>query len=171
MRSIANLHESMAWISKRIDLVLQALVNRSPQQLSEMWVDVGPVYDVLLDDEGLTQELIELLVTQNQPAPLKDIISDIRKVSDCCLVLLRLEIRSHCLMHLLPAVRKSNYNCDVEQIEADPQVVLLCKDLSALHELLLASLHPLKVAYLFDDLDAFVSEVLVQNLIHIKVQY
>lgn len=215
LKSLAHMHESMAWFAERVGEMAKALASKTPDKLAWMWDDVGPVIvppvPVEGDDEGggdgesssggdgggggkhgaeeagrtgggksggadaaagagagigvggdgshggsssSTQAafagMINRQIKDAQIQRLKQIARGFRGISKACLVLLRLELRCHTLMHLVPAIRKSNYQLvNPEQAEADQQVLVLCRDMSSVNELLSASLDPTKMEFLF----------------------
>ena len=113
--------------------------------------------------------LINAQIAESQINRLQQIARGFRGISGPCLVLLRLELRCHTLMYLVPAIRKSNYELvNPEQAEADQQVLVLCRDISSVNELLSASLDPSKMEFLFHGLAAFMSEVLIHSIRYIK---
>ena len=169
LRSLANMHESLNWFADQVSAVSRALVAKKPARLSTMWQDVGPVV-AAPDNNTVYSSHITDMIDDSQIEKLQELADGFRQISESCLILLRLELRCHCLMYLLPAVRKSNYNCTVDKIEPDLQVVVLCKDLTKINDLLSGNLDASKMDYLFHGLSDFMAEVLISNIVNIKVR-
>ena len=167
LRSLANMHESLHWFADQVSAVARALVAKRPARLSTMWQDVGPVV-AAPDHNTVYSSRITEIIDDTQIETLQGLADGFRRISDSCLILLRLELRCHCLMYLLPAVRKSNYVCTLDKIEPDPQVVVLCKDMTKVYDLLSGNLDHTKMEYLFHGLSDFMSEVLISSITYIK---
>lgn len=43
LKSLAHMHESMAWFAERVGAVAKALASKNPDELAWMWDEVGPV--------------------------------------------------------------------------------------------------------------------------------
>lgn len=169
LRSIANVHETFRWFADKITAVAGVISSKRLPRLSTLWHTVGPVVTVdpaegpRSSSSGLAAE-----VDPEHGAKLRRVGHDFRELSGNALSVLALEVRCQVLLHLLPAVRKSSYHCEPEQIEADPQIVALCKDLIGLHELLSASLYLEDLDMIFGGLAEFIAAVLIDQLKHIK---
>eukprot|EP00054_Salpingoeca_dolichothecata_P018133 m.110976 g.110976 ORF g.110976 m.110976 type:complete len:993 (-) comp22748_c0_seq2:23-3001(-) len=165
LKALAAMHESMQWLGDQIATVAKRL-SSNPARLASLWPHTGPTTSVSFVGGGVAT------VTENVPhASIEKMFSmaeEFNQLAESCLIVLRLDLRVRGLKFLLPALRKSNYCCDIDAIEADPLVVMLNKDLSGIEELLSPSLAQDKLEYLFQGLADFFSGVLIQNMRHIR---
>lgn len=167
LKSIAYMHESLHWFANQVGWVAECLKNNRKADLASVWPDDGPVVGELLEDEDASTVLST--VGPEQIDKLAVLAAEFLGVAESCLITLRLELRVHCLHFLLPALRKSSYQCTADQIEeADPQVVALCKDILMHDETLQVALQRNKYEIVFADLGDFLATFLIRNIVHIK---
>ncbi|XP_032229704.1 exocyst complex component 4 isoform X2 [Nematostella vectensis] len=157
LKALANLQESMEWLSNHIRLLATSLSANSTS-ISIVTAD--------------TQERIK---TQEIPPVDEDVLKslgglaqDFQRLAETCVLVLHLEIRCHCFFFLMPAVRQPSYMCNMDAVDPDPSVIQLNKDLTSLEEIATASLAQHKFRYLFEGLGHLVSSILISNLSFIK---
>eukprot|EP00050_Salpingoeca_kvevrii_P012957 m.25938 g.25938 ORF g.25938 m.25938 type:complete len:954 (+) comp4509_c0_seq1:91-2952(+) len=164
LKSLGFLMESMDWLASQINLVANHLES-SPSALAHQWKELGPIID--MDDEMAMAEISRQLKT-DMMRRLRKTAKDFADLAESCLIILRLELRAHCFFYLLPAIRKSNYCCDIDAVETDPLVVSLNKDLHSVEDALSFTITAPKLRYIFDGLDHFLACILIKDLSYIK---
>ncbi|XP_061494069.1 exocyst complex component 4 isoform X1 [Rhineura floridana] len=153
LKALANMHESLEWLSSRMKAVFSNLpmAQMSPGQDSHANMDLPPV------SEQIMQTLTELA-------------RSFQEMADRCLLVLHLEVRVHCFHYLIPLAKQGNYAivANVESMDYDPLVVRLNKDISAIEEAMSASLQQHKFQYIFEGLGHLISCILINGAQYFK---
>ncbi|XP_062522769.1 exocyst complex component 4-like [Corticium candelabrum] len=145
LRVIANLQESLDWLSERLQAVLTSIAPVDGGKLKHNF-DV-PV-DLLRSVQQLHRDLVGL--------------------SEMGLLVLHLEIRCHCLYFLLPAARQSSYVCDADSMEPDENVVFLNQDLLTTEDVMSQALSLLKFKYLFEGIGYLIASILISSTAYLQ---
>lgn len=153
LKALANMHESLEWLSNRMKAAFSNLptAQMSPGQDSHANMDLPPV------SEQIMQTLAELA-------------RSFQEMADRCLLVLHLEVRVHCFHYLIPLAKQGNYAivANVESMDYDPLVVRLNKDISAIEEAMNASLQQHKFQYIFEGLGHLISCILINGAQYFK---
>ncbi|XP_054844651.1 exocyst complex component 4 [Eublepharis macularius] len=153
LKALANMHESLEWLSSRTKAAFSNLpmAQMSPGQESHANMDLPPV------SEQIMQTLTELA-------------RSFQEMADRCLLVLHLEVRVHCFHYLIPLAKQGNYAivANVESMDYDPLVVRLNKDISAIEEAMGASLQQHKFQYIFEGLGHLISCILINGAQYFK---
>ncbi|KAJ6666283.1 hypothetical protein lerEdw1_000555 [Lerista edwardsae] len=153
LKALANMHESLEWLSNRMKAAFSNLpmAQMSPGQDSHANMDLPPV------SEQIMQTLAELA-------------RSFQEMADRCLLVLHLEVRVHCFYYLIPLAKQGNYAivANVESMDYDPLVVRLNKDISAIEEAMSASLQQHKFQYIFEGLGHLISCILINGAQYFK---
>ncbi|KPP78667.1 exocyst complex component 4-like, partial [Scleropages formosus] len=101
---------------------------------------------------------------------LNDLSKAFQDIADRCLLVLHLEVRVHCFHYLIPLAKQGNYAivANVESMDYDPLVVKLNKDISAIEEVMGASLQQHKFQYIFEGLGHLISCILINGAQYFK---
>ena len=148
LRILGQLQESMEWLGKRCD----ELVNSLPQSTDGSFLapsvtepksnfDVMPLSDVSI-------------------ATINQLSRDFEELAETCLLVLHLEVRVHCFYHLLP-IAQSSFASGIDSQEPDPEVIRFNKDLAAIDEALGQVLEPWKLRYIFEGVGHLVATILI----------
>ncbi|XP_060101994.1 exocyst complex component 4 [Heteronotia binoei] len=153
LKALANMHESLEWLSSRMKAAFSNLptAQMSPGQDGHTNMDLPPV------SEQIVQTLTELA-------------RSFQEMADRCLLVLHLEVRVHCFHYLIPLAKQGNYAivANVESMDYDPLVVKLNKDISAIDEAMSASLQQHKFQYIFEGLGHLISCILINGAQYFK---
>ncbi|XP_060632396.2 exocyst complex component 4 [Anolis sagrei] len=153
LKALANMHESLEWLSGRMKAAFSnlPLAQTSPGQDGHANTDLPPVSDQIM------QTLTELA-------------RSFQEMADRCLLVLHLEVRVHCFHYLIPLAKQGNYAivANVESMDYDPLVVRLNKDISAIEEAMSASLQQHKFQYIFEGLGHLISCILINGAQYFK---
>nr|XP_033814697.1 exocyst complex component 4 [Geotrypetes seraphini] len=154
LKALANLHESLEWLAGRLKVAFSNLPTApslSPAQDGHVNLDLPPV------SEQIRQTLNELA-------------KSFQEMADRCLLVLHLEVRVHCFHYLIPLAKQGNYAivANVESMDYDPLVVRLNKDISAIEEVMGASLQQHKFQYIFEGLGHLISCILINGAQYFK---
>ncbi|XP_072858581.1 exocyst complex component 4 isoform X1 [Pogona vitticeps] len=153
LKALANMHESLEWLSGRMKAAFSDLpvAQMSPGQEGHANADLPPV------SEQIVQTLTELA-------------RSFQDMADRCLLVLHLEVRVHCFHYLIPLAKQGNYAivANVESMDYDPLVVRLNKDISAIEEAMSASLQQNKFQYIFEGLGHLISCILINGAQYFK---
>ncbi|XP_030071906.1 exocyst complex component 4 [Microcaecilia unicolor] len=154
LKALANLHESVEWLAGRLKVAFSNLPTTqslSPAQDGHVNMDLPPV------SEQIIQTLSELA-------------KSFQEMADRCLLILHLEVRVHCFHYLIPLAKQGNYAivANVESMDYDPLVVRLNKDISAIEEVMGASLQQHKFQYIFEGLGHLISCILINGAQYFK---
>nr|XP_020655927.1 exocyst complex component 4 [Pogona vitticeps] len=154
LKALANMHESLEWLSGRMKAAFSDLPvaqTMSPGQEGHANADLPPV------SEQIVQTLTELA-------------RSFQDMADRCLLVLHLEVRVHCFHYLIPLAKQGNYAivANVESMDYDPLVVRLNKDISAIEEAMSASLQQNKFQYIFEGLGHLISCILINGAQYFK---
>eukprot|EP00794_Sanderia_malayensis_P005498 gene5499-6183_t len=159
LKSLINLQESIDWLIKRVrDFTVRLSANTT---------------SIKVQDPDTLEGLMDL-IAQLPPIPedtlrsLDKLTEEFQELADTCLLVLHLEIQSHCLYYLIPATRQSNYVCTMDAVEVDPLVPQLTKDLRDIEEVCAASLSPFKLKYLFEGVGYFLATIIISSTAYIK---
>uniref|UniRef100_A0A4W4DRH7 Exocyst complex component Sec8 n=1 Tax=Electrophorus electricus TaxID=8005 RepID=A0A4W4DRH7_ELEEL len=152
MKSLANLQESMEWLSARLLGYFSSL----PQSSS------NPAQEGVNSENVRSRE--HILQT------LSDLSRSFQDIADRCLLVLHLEVRVHCFHHLIPLAKQGNYAivANAASMDYDPLVVKLNKDISAIEEVMGASLQQHKFQYIFEGLGHLISCILINGAQYFK---
>uniref|UniRef100_A0A8D2L106 Exocyst complex component Sec8 n=1 Tax=Varanus komodoensis TaxID=61221 RepID=A0A8D2L106_VARKO len=153
LKALANMHESLEWLSGRMKTAFSNLsVGQTPSgQEGHASGELPPV------SEQITQTLTELA-------------RSFQEMADRCLLVLHLEVRIHCFHYLIRLAKQGNYAivANVESMDYDPLVVQLNKDISAIEEAMSASLQQHKFQYIFEGLGHLISCILINGAQYFK---
>ncbi|XP_074123989.1 LOW QUALITY PROTEIN: exocyst complex component 4 [Sminthopsis crassicaudata] len=149
LKALANMHESLEWLAGRTK---SAFSNLSASQMSSPGQDSHMSMDLPPGSEQIMQTLSELA-------------KSFQDMADRCLLVLHLEVRVHCFHYLIPLAKQGNYAivANVESMDYDPLVVRLNKDISAIEEVMSASLQQHKFQYIFEGLGHLISCILING--------
>uniref|UniRef100_A0AAY5ERX1 Exocyst complex component Sec8 n=1 Tax=Electrophorus electricus TaxID=8005 RepID=A0AAY5ERX1_ELEEL len=150
MKSLANLQESMEWLSARLlGYFSNFHLNSLSPSGSWMWN--------VRSREHILQTL-------------SDLSRSFQDIADRCLLVLHLEVRVHCFHHLIPLAKQGNYAivANAASMDYDPLVVKLNKDISAIEEVMGASLQQHKFQYIFEGLGHLISCILINGAQYFK---
>ncbi|XP_039180672.1 exocyst complex component 4 isoform X2 [Crotalus tigris] len=150
LKALANMHESLEWLSGRVKSAISSLPT-SPATDAHSKTDLPPVSEQILQT-------------------LTDLARSFQEMADSCLLVLHLEVRVHCFHYLIPLAKQGNYAivANVESMDYDPLVVRLNKDISAVEEAMNASLQPHKFQYIFEGLGHLISCILINGAQYFK---
>uniref|UniRef100_A0A8C9TBH3 Exocyst complex component Sec8 n=1 Tax=Scleropages formosus TaxID=113540 RepID=A0A8C9TBH3_SCLFO len=139
LKALANLQESMEWLAGR---------------LKGFFSNLPPAHSTDA----------QILLTLN------DLSKAFQDIADRCLLVLHLEVRVHCFHYLIPLAKQGNYAivANVESMDYDPLVVKLNKDISAIEEVMGASLQQHKFQYIFEGLGHLISCILINGAQYFK---
>ncbi|KAJ1730671.1 exocyst subunit [Coemansia biformis] len=85
-----------------------------------------------------------------------------------CLMVLRIEVRTHCFHYLDLATREGDYHLDSEALEPEPYIQTLNADVSTIEEKMEACLPADKLALVFGNISVLMAHILIANTRHIK---
>lgn len=152
LRVLAQLQESLEWLSSRIQSMATCVMHIEKQRGStcalaspkESVQDLPPVPDATVQT-------------------LKELAKDFQEIADTCLLVLHLEVRVHCFFYLLPVTIQGNFAGGVDSQEPDPEVMKLNKDLSSIDEAMTACLQQRKHRYIFEGLGHLIASILINS--------
>ncbi|XP_064465893.1 exocyst complex component 4-like isoform X2 [Ornithodoros turicata] len=156
LRVLAQLQESLEWLSSRIQAVASCAVQLQQQK------GLSPVASKAVAQEA-TPGVQDVTVHT-----LKDLAKDFQEIADTCLLVLHLEVRVHCFYYLLPVTVQGNFASGVDNQEPDPEVTRLNKDLSAIDEAMTACLQQRKHRYIFEGLGHLIASILITSTSRIQ---
>uniref|UniRef100_A0A3B4AFF9 Exocyst complex component Sec8 n=1 Tax=Periophthalmus magnuspinnatus TaxID=409849 RepID=A0A3B4AFF9_9GOBI len=148
LKALANLQESMEWLSTRLRVFFNTL---SPASHTHTHTHTPPPREQILQT-------------------LSDLTRGFQDIADRCLLVLHLEVRVHCFHYLIPLTKQGNYAivANVESMDYDPLVVKLNKDISAIEEAMGAALQQHKFQYIFEGLGHLISCILINGAQYFK---
>ncbi|KAJ2611293.1 exocyst subunit [Coemansia sp. RSA 1365] len=85
-----------------------------------------------------------------------------------CLIVLRIEVRTHCIHYLDLAMREGDYQLDSEALEPEPYIQALNADISTIEEKMEACLPADKLSLVFGGISVLMAHILIANTRHIK---
>uniref|UniRef100_A0A131XK69 Exocyst complex component Sec8 n=1 Tax=Hyalomma excavatum TaxID=257692 RepID=A0A131XK69_9ACAR len=152
LRVLAQLQESLEWLSSRIQSMASCVVHIQKQRGStyvlasprESFQDLPPVPDATVQT-------------------LEELARDFQEIADTCLLVLHLEVRVHCFFYLLPVTIQGNFAGGVDSQEPDPEVMKLNKDLSSIDEAMTSCLQQRKHRYIFEGLGHLIASILINS--------
>ncbi|KAK1166948.1 exocyst complex component 4-like isoform X1 [Acipenser oxyrinchus oxyrinchus] len=154
LKALANLHESLEWLAGRLKGFFSSLP--TAQTMSP-----GSDSQVNSDHTRTREQILQTL---------NDLARAFQEMADRCLLVLHLEVRVHCFHYLIPLAKQGNYAivANVESMDYDPLVVKLNKDISAIEEVMSASLQQHKFQYIFEGLGHLISCILINGAQYFK---
>ncbi|XP_041110626.1 exocyst complex component 4 isoform X1 [Polyodon spathula] len=154
LKALANLHESLEWLAGRLKGFFSSLP--TAQTMSP-----GSDSQVNSDNTRTREQIMQTL---------NDLARAFQEMADRCLLVLHLEVRVHCFHYLIPLAKQGNYAivANVESMDYDPLVVKLNKDISAIEEVMGASLQQHKFQYIFEGLGHLISCILINGAQYFK---
>ncbi|XP_043943253.1 exocyst complex component 4 [Protopterus annectens] len=154
MKALANLHESLEWLSGRLKGFFSSLP-------TTQIVSPGPECYVPTEVPPVSEQIMETL---------SELARSFQEMADRCLLALHLEVRVHCFHYLIPLAKQGNYAivANVENMDYDPLVVGLNKDIGAIEEAMGASLQQHKFQYIFEGLGHLISCILINGAQYFK---
>ncbi|KAL7979867.1 hypothetical protein Chor_008205 [Crotalus horridus] len=170
LKALANMHESLEWLSGRVKSAISSLPRgcRSAQPVrhtdfSSSCTAASPATDAhsKTDLPPVSEQILQTLT---------DLARSFQEMADSCLLVLHLEVRVHCFHYLIPLAKQGNYAivANVESMDYDPLVVRLNKDISAVEEAMNASLQQHKFQYIFEGLGHLISCILINGAQYFK---
>ncbi|XP_038667740.1 exocyst complex component 4 isoform X2 [Scyliorhinus canicula] len=154
LKALANLQESLEWLSARLKGFFSSLP--TTQSFSS-----GQEVHVNMDIPPVSEQIMETL---------NDLARSFQEMADRCLLVLHLEVRVHCFHYLIPLAKQGNYAivANAESMDYDPLVVRLNKDISAIEEAMSGSLQQHKFQYIFEGLGHLISCILINGAQYFK---
>ncbi|KAL5022453.1 hypothetical protein ScPMuIL_001608 [Solemya velum] len=152
MRTVANVHESLAWFAGRLKVFSRSLLSSASTSL------------VVSDQQGSDIPPVSAKTLES----LNGLVKDFQDLAEICLLLLHLEVRVHCFYFLMPVAKQSNYAGAIDDLDPDSNVLKLNKDLSAMEEVLSQSLQPKKFKYIFESLGYLVASIIMNSIQFLK---
>ncbi|XP_073724500.1 exocyst complex component 4 isoform X1 [Misgurnus anguillicaudatus] len=148
LKALANLQESMEWLATRLKGFFSNLTQSSSVPASS---------ESVRSREQILQTLI-------------DLSRSFQDIADRCLLVLHLEVRVHCFHYLIPLAKQGNYAivANAASMDYDPLVVKLNKDISAIEEVMGATLQQHKFQYIFEGLGHLISCILINGAQYFK---
>lgn len=154
LRSLGNLCESMEWFSCLINDFASGLETNQGAKFFVIGAD--QLVSVGSSNDGSASYSVhgDTILT------LRSLAHHYKDLSELCLLLLHLEVRVHCLHHLLK-IPKSDYCGAIDKLEPDENVVRLNKDLISFEEIISQCLQQSKFCYVFEGMGHLISTILV----------
>ncbi|XP_041113721.1 exocyst complex component 4-like isoform X1 [Polyodon spathula] len=154
LKALASLHESLEWLAGRLKGFFFSLP--TAQTMSP-----GSDSQVNSDHTQIREQIMQTL---------NNLTRAFQEMADRCLLVLHLEVRVHCFHYLIPLAKQGNYAivANVESMDYDPLVVKLNKDISAIEEVMGASLQQHKFQYIFEGLGHLISCILINGAQYFK---
>ncbi|KAJ2080940.1 exocyst subunit [Coemansia sp. RSA 988] len=144
--SIAQLHQTLEWL-------LVQLNNISADRTTVLGRHDGPTSTALLKrHEGDKSRVVNRYLS----------------LSVQCLIVLRIEVRTHCIHYLDLAMREGDYQLDSEALEPEPYIQALNADISTIEEKMEACLPANKLSLVFGGISVLMAHILITNTRHIK---
>lgn len=163
LRVLAQLQESLEWLSSRIEAMASCVVLPEKQHASESYIGSPKEPKDSSDGQNTkTSETLEILSGADVQT-LEELAKDFQEIADTCLLVLHLEVRVHCFFYLLPVTIQGNFASGVDSQEPDPEVMKLNKDLSSIDEAMTACLQPRKHRYIFEGLGHLIASILINS--------
>lgn len=157
LKSLANLQESLEWLS---DNIRTFVINIAAQS-------TGINVSSLDSTDNIMPPQIHPSSDDSIRA-LSDLAEKFKELSNNCILLLHLEIRCHCFYYLGKATRESSFVCHMDSIEIDVQIPQMVKDLRDIEDLCVSALVPRKIRYLFDGLSYLLASIIISSTSYIK---
>ncbi|KAJ2351302.1 exocyst subunit [Coemansia sp. RSA 2618] len=144
--AIAQLHHTLEWLLVQLDRVAAERAQ------------------VLRQHEGAAGAA---LLKRHEADRLR-VVGRFQSLSVQCLMVLRIEVRVHCIYYLDLAVREGDYNLARDAEEPEPYIHALNADVAAIEEKLGACLPPSKLALVFAGISVLMAHILTTNTRHIR---
>ncbi|TPX72632.1 hypothetical protein SpCBS45565_g00189 [Spizellomyces sp. 'palustris'] len=180
LQAIASLHHSIEWFISQVSrlFVTDTAKMRVAPFLSQLKTRKGSSESLdsyfKLSSESLPdlrveyEENLQLWLTPEMAQKFQTVVSDVQRLSDLCLFVLRVELRCHSMYYLDLAMREGSYYLEDDSLEPDPYIGLLNLDLSTIEEAISAVLHPRRTRFIFDGLAYLIAHTLCSNLRYIR---
>lgn len=152
LRVLAQLQESLEWLSSRIQAIAGCVAQTQQQRSSA--VPITSPKESVQDLPPLQESTVQTL---------EELAKDFQEIADTCLLVLHLEVRVHCFFYLLPVTIQGNFASGVDSQEPDPEVMKLNKDLSSIDEAMTACLQQRKHRYIFEGLGHLIASILINS--------
>ncbi|KAF7693824.1 exocyst complex component 4 isoform X1 [Silurus meridionalis] len=154
LKALANLQESMEWLAVCLKGFFSSL---SPSSGASPGSDTQASSENARSREHILQTL-------------SDLARSFQDIADRCLLVLHLEVRVHCFHYLIPLAKQGNYAivANAASMDYDPLVVKLNKDISAIEEVMGATLQQHKFQYIFEGLGHLISCILINGAQYFK---
>ncbi|KAI5618024.1 exocyst complex component 4, partial [Silurus asotus] len=154
LKALANLQESMEWLAICLKGFFSSL---SPSSGASPGSDTQASSENARSREHILQTL-------------SDLARSFQDIADRCLLVLHLEVRVHCFHYLIPLAKQGNYAivANAASMDYDPLVVKLNKDISAIEEVMGATLQQHKFQYIFEGLGHLISCILINGAQYFK---
>ncbi|XP_033633233.1 exocyst complex component 4-like isoform X3 [Asterias rubens] len=152
LKLLANLHESLEWFSSGIRMFAGSLPSSG---INMLMTPGGQTIEI----PAVEDSLLHTLISQAK---------EFKELADICLLVLHLELRLHCFYYLLPVAKQSSFFISADNVDPDPNVLKLNKDLTTLEEALNPSLMPHKFKYVFEGLGHLISFILINSAQYVK---
>lgn len=160
LRVLAQLQESLEWLSSRIEAMASCVVLPEKQSESSSFL-CSPKEPK--ESSDLQNSKTPEMPSQSDVQTLEELAKDFQEIADTCLLVLHLEVRVHCFFYLLPVTIQGNFASGVDSQEPDPEVMKLNKDLSSIDEAMTACLQPRKHRYIFEGLGHLIASILINS--------
>ncbi|KAJ2783327.1 exocyst subunit [Coemansia javaensis] len=143
---IAQLHQTLEWLLARLREI-------SDDRAAVLAKHEGPSAAALL---------------KRHEAEKARVVNCYLSLSVQCLMVLRIEVRTHCLHYLDLVTREGSYDLDGEAMEPEPYIQTLNADMSTIEEKMEACLPADKLALVFGGISVLMAHVLIANARHIR---
>lgn len=170
LKQLAHLCESSLWFSERIDDFCGNLENGNTTLKFLLSTSIKPhlISNRQHGDQAIAMTSSRKLHVSNDTLrTLKSLAKNFEELSDSCILLLYIEVRMHCLYHLLK-LSDNEFYCLIDRLEPDDHVTRLCKDLSNMQAVLVHSLQEGRFKYIFQGLGHLISTTLMAAAAKIK---
>ncbi|CAI8041439.1 Exocyst complex component 4 [Geodia barretti] len=152
------LQESLDWFSGHLKHLVMELGRSGAGVLATDGAKMSTMSSQYYE-ESVTEQ------TEGVPLDLTEQLSkvqfDFQALSETTVVMLHLEVRTHCFYYLQPALHKVHYVFDPGNVGEDQQVKQLASDLRSIEMVMSAVLTPEKLRYLFDGLGHLVASIFI----------
>uniref|UniRef100_A0A915IXJ7 Exocyst complex component Sec8 n=1 Tax=Romanomermis culicivorax TaxID=13658 RepID=A0A915IXJ7_ROMCU len=146
LRCVANMHESLEWLSKQTKKSLSQMSPSTVVKLKEIPITI-------------INEMTEQQFFTNLHQEMCRNIEALQDTANTCLLMLHLEIRVHCFYYVLNTLH-NQFNSSTN-LTVDEGILKLNKSLVQFHELCTLNLQKRKVNYIFEGLGHLLSAIFI----------
>ncbi|KAJ2774606.1 exocyst subunit [Coemansia nantahalensis] len=143
---LAQLHQTLEWLLAQLDRI-------SAERAAVLRKQEGPAAAAQL---------------KRHEADKSKVVNRYLSLSVQCLMVLRIEVRTHCFHYLDLATREGDYRLDSEALEPESYIQALNADVSTVEEKMEACLPANKLALVFGHVSVLMAHILIANTRHIK---
>ncbi|KAJ2449937.1 exocyst subunit [Coemansia sp. RSA 2336] len=146
LATIAQLHQTLEWL-------LTQLENVAAERAQALRHHEGAAAAALL---------------KRHEADRVRVVGRFQSLSVQCLMVLRIEVRLHCMHYLDLAMREGTYHLDRDADEPEPYIHALNADISSIEEKMELCLSPEKLNLVFAGISVLMAHILIANTRHIR---